>query len=110
MNFPEKVLHNTQTPFYLYDLDLLDRTIQACQNEALRHGYHVHYALKANANTPILERMLKYNLGADCVSGNEVKAAFEAGFAPEQIAFAGVGKSDQEIRAALEIVHFLFQL
>ncbi len=108
MNFPEKVLHNTQTPFYLYDLDLLDRTIQACQNEALRHGYHVHYALKANANTPILERMLKYNLGADCVSGNEVKAAFEAGFAPEQIAFAGVGKSDQEIRAALEIDIFCF--
>jgi diaminopimelate decarboxylase len=108
MNFPEKVLHNTPTPFYLYDLNLLDRTIQACQNEALRYGYHVHYALKANANKPILESMLKYNLGADCVSGNEVKAAFEAGFGPEQIAFAGVGKSDQEIRTALEIDIFCF--
>lgn len=108
MNFPEKLLHNTPTPFYLYDLNLLDRTIQACQNEALRYGYHVHYALKANANVPILERMLKYNLGADCVSGNEVKAAFEAGFGPEQIAFAGVGKSDQEIRTALEIDIFCF--
>lgn len=108
MNFPEKLLHNTPTPFYLYDLNLLDRTIQACQNEALRYGYQVHYALKANANLPILERMLKYNLGADCVSGNEVKAAFEAGFGPEQIAFAGVGKSDQEIRTALEIDIFCF--
>jgi diaminopimelate decarboxylase len=108
MNFPEKVIHDTPTPFYLYDLDLLDRTIQACQNEALRYGYHVHYALKANANTPILERMLQYNLGADCVSGNEVKAAFDAGFGPEQIAFAGVGKSDQEIRTALEIDIFCF--
>lgn len=108
MNFPEKLLHNTPTPFYLYDLNLLDRTIQACQNEALRYGYQVHYALKANANLPILERMLKYNLGADCVSGNEVKAAFDAGFGPEQIAFAGVGKSDQEIRTALEIGIFCF--
>lgn len=108
MNFPEKLLHNTPTPFYLYDLNLLDRTIQACQNEALRYGYQVHYALKANANLLILERMLKYNLGADCVSGNEVKAAFEAGFGPEQIAFAGVGKSDQEIRTALEIDIFCF--
>jgi diaminopimelate decarboxylase len=108
MNFPKKVLQNTPTPFYLYDLELLDRTIQACQNEALRYGYHVHYALKANANQPILERMLKYNLGADCVSGNEVKTAFDAGFSPEQIAFAGVGKSDQEIRTALEIDIFCF--
>lgn len=108
MNFPQKVLHNTPTPFYLYDLDLLDRTIQACQNEALRYGYHVHYALKANANTPILERMLKYNLGADCVSGNEVKTAYDAGFSPEKIAFAGVGKSDEEIRTALEIDIFCF--
>jgi diaminopimelate decarboxylase len=108
MNFPEKVLRTTQTPFYLYDLDLLDRTIQACQNEALRYGYHVHYALKANANQPILERMRKYNLGADCVSGNEVKTAFDAGFGPEQIAFAGVGKSDEEIRTALEIDIFCF--
>ncbi len=108
MNFPEKVLHSTPTPFYLYDLDLLDRTIHACQNEALRYGYHVHYALKANANKPILERMLKYHLGADCVSGNEVKTAFDAGFTPEQIAFAGVGKSDEEIRTALEIDIFCF--
>lgn len=108
MNFPDKLLHNAPTPFYLYDLNLLDRTIEACQNEALRYGYHVHYALKANANVPILERMLKYNLGADCVSGNEVKAAFDAGFGPEQIAFAGVGKSDQEIRTALEIDIFCF--
>lgn len=108
MNFPDKLLHNAPTPFYLYDLNLLERTIEACQNEALRYGYHVHYALKANANVPILERMLKYNLGADCVSGNEVKAAFDAGFGPEQIAFAGVGKSDQEIRTALEIDIFCF--
>jgi len=96
------------TPFYLYDLELLGRTLDLAQTEATQYGYQIHYALKANANGPILEHILARGFGADCVSGNEVKRALEAGFSPEHIVFAGVGKSDAEINLALEVGIFCF--
>ena len=70
------------------------------------NGFHVHYAVKANANRPILELMSQQGLGADCVSGQEVKRAIECGFSPAKIAFAGVGKTDDEINFGL--THDLF--
>ncbi|WP_400191502.1 diaminopimelate decarboxylase [Hymenobacter sp. B81] len=89
------------TPFYLYDLDLLRRTLQAAQQAARPRAIQVHYALKANANQPIMDLVREYGLGADCVSGNEVQCALDAGFAPAHVVFAGVGKSDAEINRAL---------
>ncbi|NOU46820.1 MAG: diaminopimelate decarboxylase [Bacteroidales bacterium] len=89
------------TPFYYYDMALLDQTIQSMKKEADRFGFVVHYALKANSNPEILNRMQEFGLGADCVSGNEVSRALDCGFKSEQIVFAGVGKSDAEIKTAL---------
>ncbi|HTL82588.1 MAG TPA: diaminopimelate decarboxylase [Bacteroidia bacterium] len=96
------------TPFYAYDLPLLDKTIAACKLASEKHGYHVHYALKANSNPEIVTRIQKAGLGADCVSGNEVKRAVECGFSPSVIAFAGVGKSDEEIRIGITNDIFCF--
>lgn len=90
-----------KTPFYYYDIDLLKDTIKNLEKESARFGYHVHYALKANYNPKILELISNQGFGADCVSGNEISRALECGFKPETIAFAGVGKSDEEIRLAL---------
>ena len=70
--------------------------------------YHIHYALKANAHPTLLEIIKNAGLGADCVSGNEVKRALECGFKNTAIAFAGVGKSDREINLALD--HSFFAL
>jgi len=89
------------TPFYHYDLGLLDDTLAALQQAARPRNFQVHYALKANANLPVLERIRNAGLGADCVSGGEVQRALDAGFAPGHIVFAGVGKSDAEINLAL---------
>jgi diaminopimelate decarboxylase len=97
-----------KTPFYFYDTQLLDTTLKALCNEAAKYNFHVHYALKANANTELLSFIKKYNLGADCVSGNEVKCAIEAGFNAHEIVFAGVGKSDDEINYALAQNIFCF--
>ena len=97
-----------KTPFYFYDLRLLERTLKALNTSRVKYGYHVHYALKANANSRILELIRKAGLGADCVSGNEVKRAIECGFNPGQVVFAGVGKNDEEILAALEAGIFCF--
>jgi diaminopimelate decarboxylase len=96
------------TPFYLYDLGLLRQTLASAQFEAQKYGYHVHYALKANANAPILAEVLAHGFGADCVSGNEVQRALDAGFTPEHVVFAGVGKSDAEINLALDNDIFCF--
>ncbi len=99
-----------ETPFYYYDLALLERTLSAIKKEADTHHYHVHYALKANANKEILKLVKAYGLGADCVSGNEVKRAVECGFESSNIVFAGVGKSDAEINYALEKEIFSFNV
>lgn len=95
-----------ETPFYHYDLKLLSTTVSSAQREANRYGYHLHYALKANAETRILEVMLNNGLGADCVSGAEVARALQLGFNPNAIAFAGVGKSDAEIELAISSAIF----
>jgi diaminopimelate decarboxylase len=94
-------LQQQPTPFYFYDLTLLRRTLEAVQQAAQPRGIQVHYALKANANAPVLELIRQHGIGADCVSGNEVQRALETGFAPDHIVFAGVGKSDAEINLAL---------
>ncbi len=106
LNFEE--LNQHPTPFYAYDLNLLRQTLQAAKQEADKYDFHVHYALKANANTPVLDEVRHTGFGADCVSGNEIKAAIENGFAPKEVVFAGVGKSDEEINYALEQDIFCF--
>jgi diaminopimelate decarboxylase len=102
MNLRIKNLSSIETPFYLYDLDLLEQTVATAASEAARHGYVLHYALKANHEAPVLEMIRSYGLGADCVSGQEAQAALDQGFDPDAIVYAGVGKSDQEIVLALE--------
>ncbi len=89
------------TPFYLYDMELLRRTLAACVEASSRRGYEVHYALKANFEQRLLQAILQAGLGVDCVSGNEVRAAIEAGCPASKVVFAGVGKSDREIEYAV---------
>jgi len=91
-----------ETPFYYYDLDVLRATLESVQKECIHSGYKAHYALKANSNPRILRLIASYGIGADCVSGNEIAAAIEAGFNPSSIVFAGVGKTDKEIDFALK--------
>jgi diaminopimelate decarboxylase len=96
------------TPFYYYDLGLLKKTLDQLKKESDKYGFIVHYALKANTNSEILQLIRSYGLGADCVSGNEVKRAIETKFSSEDIVFAGVGKSDAEINYALDHNIFCF--
>ena len=107
MNFPINRFKGLDTPFYYYDLDNLQQTLDAIHAEIdNRPNFHVHYAVKANANPRILGMIAASGLGADCVSGGEIEAARAAGFAGNKIVYAGVGKSDREIRTALnEEIH-----
>ncbi|HIS34566.1 MAG TPA: diaminopimelate decarboxylase [Candidatus Avirikenella pullistercoris] len=105
--FVQKI-KNIKTPFYYYDMELLHTTLKKLTEESGKYGFHVHYALKANFDPRLLQEIRQYDLGVDCVSGNEVRCAIEAGFPAEKIVFAGVGKSDDEIIYALEQNIFSF--
>lgn len=100
--FPLDRMRAETTPFYYYDVKLLDATIDAVKQSSSFPGFHVHYAVKANSNPEILKRIAASGLGADTVSIGEIKAAIDAGFPAPKIVFAGVGKTDEEIAAALE--------
>ncbi|MFA4182786.1 diaminopimelate decarboxylase [Xylanibacter rodentium] len=109
--FPTDKFEDKKTPFYYYDTDLLRKTLQTICEEAGRHeGFVVHYALKANANLALLNIISSAGLGADCVSGEEIEVASETGFPVEKIVFAGVGKSDEEIRIGIKFGIFCFNV
>ena len=96
-----KQLAELPTPFYFYDMELLNRTLNKATEASSRYGYKIHYALKSNFDPRIVEAVRRAGMGMDCVSGNEVRMAVENGFAASEIVFAGVGKTDREIEYAL---------
>lgn len=97
-----------ETPFYYYDMELLNQTLDLAKSEADKYGFHLHYAVKSNFNEPILKLIAEKGFGADCVSGREVETSVKAGFKASDVVFAGVGKSDSEINSALDLDIFCF--
>lgn len=100
--FPLEKFQNLKTPFYFYDMNLLERTLQEVKSNSDKYGFVVHYAIKANANIRLLEMIKRFGFGVDCVSGYEIKRALEVGFSPEGIVYAGVGKADWEIELGID--------
>ncbi len=104
-------LAQVKTPFYYYDTDLLRKTLCAINTETQKYpNYHVHYAVKANANLKVLSVINEAGLGIDCVSGGEIQQVLKAGFPADKIVFAGVGKSDWEIELGLDAGIFCFNV
>ena len=92
-----------RTPFYYYDTEILQQTLDAIKKEiGDKPNYHLHYAVKANANPKVLKQISQAGFGADCVSGGEIRASLAAGFPANEIVYAGVGKSDWEINLGLD--------
>ncbi len=89
------------TPAYVYSTASV-REQFAMLDESLRGTPHrIHYSLKANANRALLTLIHSLGGGADVVSGGELFRALHAGFAPGDIIFGGVGKSEAELAEAL---------
>ncbi len=109
--FPINQFKEIRTPFYYYDTQLLRDTLACINRTILKYNnYHVHYAIKANANPKLLSIIRESGLGADCVSGGEISAALQAGIPPQKIVYAGVGKSDWEIELGLKHNIFCFNV
>jgi diaminopimelate decarboxylase len=105
------MLATLPTPFYYYDTELLQKTLDEVKQATSAYpDYHVHYAVKANANPKILDYIRLSGIGIDCVSGGEIQAALNAGFSPDKIVYAGVGKSDWEILLGLRNNIFCFNV
>lgn len=89
-----------RTPFYAYDRDLLSR--RAAQlRAALPARVSLHYAVKANPMPALVEHMRSLADGFDVASLGELAVALDTGMAPHRISFAGPGKGDPELRAAI---------
>lgn len=109
--FPIEEFKKINTPFYYYDMQLLQATLGEIKKQLKgKDNFRVHYAFKANVNAEILQAIRKAGFGADCVSGGEIRTAIQAGFQPENIVFAGVGKADWEIELGLDLGIFCFNV
>ena len=109
--FPVNKFRELETPFYYYDVNVLRETLSCINNEAGKYNnFCVHYAVKANANHKVLTIIRESGLGADCVSGGEIRAAIKAGFPTNKIVYAGVGKTDWEINLGLDYDIFCFNV
>ena len=94
------VLAATGTPLFVYDLDLVDRKIRRFRKAF--PNIHLHYAMKANSYNQLLSYVANRVDGLDIASGGELSLALEAGADPAAISFAGPGKRDEELEAAIQ--------
>jgi len=90
------------SPLYVYSRSQLVSNYQAIDGVLADLEHVTCYALKANANHYLLKVLAERGAGADVVSGGELYLALKAGFPPEKIMFAGVGKREDEIEYALK--------
>jgi diaminopimelate decarboxylase len=88
------------TPLFVYDSAMLGARV-AEWRAAMPAGVQLHYAMKANPYAPLLIHMARQVDGLDVASGGELKAALASGMAAEHISFAGPGKRDRELEAAI---------
>ncbi|MBA4333538.1 MAG: diaminopimelate decarboxylase, partial [Methylobacterium sp.] len=101
-----RIADEVGTPVYVYSSATIERHYrlyaQAMTRAAGGGRAHVFYAMKANGNLGVLKTLAALGAGADTVSEGEVRKALAAGFPPERIVFSGVGKSESELRFAVE--------
>ncbi len=89
------------TPLFVYDIGVVQRQVQDWR-DAMPSILSLHYAVKANPYTPLLQRMTGMVDGFDVASGGELSRALAAGMDPAHVSFAGPGKRDDELIAAID--------
>ncbi|MBE0514645.1 diaminopimelate decarboxylase [Sulfurimonas sp.] len=101
INFRE-LASKYKTPLYIYDLDYMTKQYEELKEAFKGRKSLLAYAIKSNSNLSVINHFAGLGSGADCVSIGEVRRAFLAGIPSYKIIFSGVGKSDEEIREAIE--------
>jgi diaminopimelate decarboxylase len=100
MSLPELARRVGRTPFYAYDRGLISERVELLRTHLPRQ-VHIHYAMKANPMPEVVAHLAGLVDGLDVASAGELRIALEAGARPDTISFAGPGKADAELEAAL---------
>jgi diaminopimelate decarboxylase len=90
------------TPFYCYSTATLQRHYRVFAEAFADVPSLVCYAMKANSNQAVIATLARLGAGADVVSGGELKRALAAGVPPKKIMFSGIGKTADELAAAVD--------
>ncbi len=99
----QELANKYQTPYYVYDFDYITKQYGELKSAFRARKSLIAYAVKANSNLSVIKHLANLGAGADCVSIGEVKRALKAGIPSYKIIFSGVGKSDDEIKEALNL-------
>jgi len=97
----DKIVEEFQTPFYLYNEEIILKKINFLKNLKLNINHKFHFAVKANPNLAILNILRKNNLGVEVVSSGELFKSLKAGFEPKDIIFDGPGKTEFDLKYAI---------
>ena len=95
-----EIAAETGTPFYAYDRARMSARVAELR-EALPKGLHLHYAMKANPMPEVVQHMVGLVDGLDVASAGELEVALATGVNPADVSFAGPGKQDFELEAAI---------
>ncbi len=98
------------TPAYVYSRDAIERAYLAYANALQGRGALICYAVKANSNIALLNLLARLGAGFDIVSIGELERVLRAGGDPAKVVFSGVGKQADEIRRALDVGIFCFNI
>ena len=99
----QELANKYQTPYYVYDFDYITKQYGELKSAFRARKSLIAYAVKANSNLSVIKHLANLGAGADCVSIGEVRRALKAGVPSYKIIFSGVGKSDEEIKEALNL-------
>ena len=105
-----KIVASVDSPVYIYSEKALTDSYSSYQEAFKGHRNIIAYAMKANGNLQILSRLGKLGSGADVVSGGELFRASKAGIPSDRIVFAGVGKTEAEMREAIDAGILMFNV
>ena len=97
-----EIARSVGTPFYCYSTAMLEGAYGAFADAFAGLDIDIHYAMKANSNLAVIATLARQGAGADVVSEGEMRLAMAAGVAPGHMVFSGVGKSADELTAALD--------
>jgi diaminopimelate decarboxylase len=98
----KKIVAAVGTPLYIYSYRTFERHFRVFDNAFRKIPHLVCYSCKANANGSLLRTIKKLGGGADIVSGGELYKALRAGIPHDKIVFSGVGKTEEELKAAIK--------
>jgi diaminopimelate decarboxylase len=98
----ERIVHDVGSPVYVYSAATIRDRYERLDRMLASVPHRIHYTLKANSSRGVLEVLREMGAGVDVVSGGELRRALAAGFAPADIIFGGVGKTERELAEALD--------